>query len=449
MNDIRAKFSRYISNISIPSFLAFLFVFTILISPGLDDVWWRLASGQHSLEKLSVLKINFWSFSSETVTWVNHSWLYDVIIAKFYNISGLRGLYILHFLLLGAIIYKIAKPPQDITTSAATIGALFLLTIHWAIRPFLAGDLFLLGVLFYSTSKSLYTFKGILYTFLIFLSWANIHGSATGGFAVFLFLIFSTERNRIYWSFAHTIVGFSALFFNPSGGKLILLSFQYMQGSFAFLSSLIEWGPPNLIHIILMIFIMFVLFLKSAPSRKLTKKHILLAGMFIYSIGSRRNVPLFAITSLYYLYQDNKLHSFYSIRLKSIFFILSTALFVFAINPKPDHTFYPVETLKSFETLNQEKSLNVFVPHKWGGAFIFHFKGKLKPFVDARNDCYSEKVFKDYYKIYYLQNNWYEALKSYRVDYVIFPINHPLFNALKLRNWQPSGPEGQFLKAPH
>ncbi|MBU1222121.1 hypothetical protein KKF34_19900 [Myxococcota bacterium] len=449
MNDIYTRTSRYLSNISIPAFLAFLFIFSLLISPGLDDVWWRLASGQHTLQKLSVLKINSWSFSSETIPWVNHSWLYDVIIAKFYNISGLRGLFIFHFLLLSIIIYKIARPPEDIITSGATIGALFLLTIHWAVRPFLAGDLFLLGILFYSTSKNLYSLKGILGTFLIFLFWANIHGSATGGLVVFIFLIFSAEKHRINWFFAHAFIGFSALLINPSGGRLLLLSFQYMQGGFAFLSSLIEWGPPNLIHISLMIFILSVLFLKSSPSRKLTKKHILLAGLFIYSMTARRNVPLFAITSLYYLYQDNKLPLNYSARLKSTVFIISTVMFSFIIKPTPDNTFYPIKILKASETLNQKEIINVFVPHKWGGAFIFHFKGRFKPFVDARNDCYSEKVFKDYYRIYYLQKDWYDVLNSYRVDYVIFPSNHPLFNALRLKNWQPSGPGGQILKAPY
>lgn len=101
--------------------------------------------------------------------------------------------------------------------------------------------------------------------------------------------------------------------------------------------------------------------------------------------------------------------------------------------------------------LDDAGSLRIFTHHGWGGSLLYRFGGRLKPYMDARNDCFSQETFDRYETILGLGEGWFEKLMEDRPDGAVLRAGHPLIPELLRRGWVPGARwrHDRFLVAPH
>ena len=74
----------------------FLLIFFIAIRIPLDsDFWWHIRSGQLSVDNQQILLEDQTSFSNFGDSWVNHSWLAQIIYFLVYQATGHLGVMLL------------------------------------------------------------------------------------------------------------------------------------------------------------------------------------------------------------------------------------------------------------------------------------------------------------------------------------------------------------------
>jgi len=78
----------------------------------------------------------------------------------------------------------------------------------------------------------------------------------------------------------------------------------------------------------------------------------------------------------------------------------------------------------------------IFVPHRWGGALLYHFDGKYLNFIDSRNDCFSREVWNDYFTIINTRSKWFDTWNKYDPQAAFLPNSTPLTRKLQAQNWQ-------------
>ncbi|MBN2724938.1 MAG: hypothetical protein JXR95_12780 [Deltaproteobacteria bacterium] len=425
-----------------------------LWNPGTDDMWWRIYSGKQITEKRQAGVKVISPTTQKEKNWINHSWLYDVVLSEVFQFSGIKGVTVLHFILLFIIILMAMLSTSDVFRTSGILLGLWLLMTHWAIRPYILGDFFLffsmiaahrIGTSGFPEKKFLKTTSGM---FLFFLLWGNFHGSALGGFLVFSFLVFPFSSWRVsgHRYLILILISIIAICINPSGMKVFLQFIEYLTGQYSFLNHLEEWGPPNIYQMLISIFLLAMVFYFGNHRGEKVKMVILTSALFIYSFGGRRHLPLFAIVSIFYL-MDFKNKNVITKRIKYGAATISMSLFLVISTPVSDDRFYPKSLLEHVNVEDPTTRSRIFTTHSWGGAVLYHFNGVLRPFVDARNDCYDEETFIAYRKIYNLENDWVEIFNSYNPSMVVFP-HHPLLKKLQQHGWKVvfSGKNGKVLK---
>ncbi|MBK7746372.1 MAG: hypothetical protein IPI39_03925 [Candidatus Obscuribacter sp.] len=71
----------------------------------------------------------------------------------------------------------------------------------------------------------------------------------------------------------------------------------------------------------------------------------------------------------------------------------------------------------------------------WGG--IIRYKLNMPVYIDDRADFYGEQFYQDYGRICETKPGWQELLDKKQIDWILFPKESFLANALKLdKNWQ-------------
>lgn len=170
----------------------------IFIDP---DMWWHIKLGGDILNNKWV---NTLTFTCTDYTWINHSWLSDVLLNGINNIAGLHGLSIFFAIIfLGGIIFsclalKAILKQYQIKSSKLNfllyiLFFILLLSSFIAIRPqvftffFFNALIYLLVILYY---KKTVNYKKIILFIPFFVLWVNLHGGFVIGIALIgLFLI--------------------------------------------------------------------------------------------------------------------------------------------------------------------------------------------------------------------------------------------------------------------
>jgi hypothetical protein len=415
-----------------------------LIPARKDDIWWRLHFGNQIFNTSKVPQTNSTSWSSPNHPWIDHSWGYDLTVSQIEKFSSIKGVALLHIFLLlivGFITLKSSKL-KDLSWS---IPGLFLLLGHHALRPYVFGDLFFV-MLFFLTSRlktnSKTIFKPLLLYFIFFVIWSNFHGSSIAGWFMGAALLLTTNRKKWPIFIALTGVSFAALFINPYGYRAPIEGLKYMAGLHPFLPKLEEWSSPSLFVILFLMLFSGGILKRIYDNKPSIKNLLIITGLFFLSIKSGRNIPLFLIFSVLLTGPPPLPKSYFtkfptSIKsgVFSIFLIFSIFFYLFSSN-SPQGRFYPFGFFKKVENISTgNKTYKVFTLHLWSGALTWHFNGKMKPYIDARNDCYPFSVFEKYNTISKIKPGWKKLFKSNPPDLVMIPKNHPLEKQLLLMGW--------------
>lgn len=435
--------------------LFYLLILTILLNQSFNhldpDLGWHLKVGQDITTEQNVPAMEYYNYTLEGKTWVDHEWLsnalsfilYDklsyVSLALFFSL-----LVIIALLLQKHLIAKYITPRKDffyLLMALQFIGFAASLP-HFGIRmqiiTFLNLQILLLILENYSTTKKP---NRLLWLLPLFYIWSSAHAGFLVGLAVLAFFIFIRSIQYLsskYYPINNldlsktlslkelgivssvSFLSFVSTFLTPYGPKLYEFLKTYSNTFYAKIIS--EWTPFHYLPIQYKQ-IFFAAIIASALSLlliclfgkmrgkpyKVDLWYLSLTLVFIVlAFKSKRHFPLFFIVSLplaisiFYHYFDmpEKFKRFiYYNKFIWPFFFLSLAILIINFSFKINFTNDPFSSALickknpcgAIEHLKQNKEyqdLKIFNNYGWGGYMIWQWPNK-KLFIDGRLPQYS------------------------------------------------------------
>jgi hypothetical protein len=173
-------------------------------TPADTDTWWHLQAGRVTLESGRILQSDVFSHTRQGQSWVNHSWLSQIILYVLFRYLRYFGLGLFQALVITvAFVLVYAQMEGDVFTRAfIIILAAATSAVVWIARPQLLSFL-LTAVLCYLLY--LYKWRGVNRLWVIptlFILWVNLHAGYALGFIVLVGFVAGEVLNNILVFFA-------------------------------------------------------------------------------------------------------------------------------------------------------------------------------------------------------------------------------------------------------
>jgi hypothetical protein len=436
----------------------------VVVTPLADDVWWRLFSGERILETGRVQDQNGWAYRDPGAPWVNHAAGHDTLVAAVRRATGMTGLVLLYLAALLGLAAFLPRPRLR-TDWLWALAWPPLLFIHHALRPYVFSDvlffLAMLGAVRWH-DRDAPGWKDAAPLWALFLVWGQLHGAVWPGLA-FTWLFAARWRRLVAAPKAELLrlLPLAPLpllsLANVQHGRGLLLAWRYATGDFAWLGKLTEWQPGEP-AVLLVTGVFAAGFVLACRARRLRIGRLVpLVPLAVAGVLQVRHLPWLVIGALALLRAtETPVPVCPRRRLR---WVAAGALGALALVAAWRHAprlaeprFLPSALYDGMDAgCRLDRPLRVFTLHAWGGSLVHRFDGRLAPFVDARNDCFSRETFERYFRITKLEEGWYRLLWEDRPDAAALPPGHPLARALISRGWTPgiTARDGVLLLAPH
>ncbi len=469
--------------------LSFLFVYLLHNSYSyLDpDFGWHLKVGQDTLEGRDAPRVNLYNYPLLNASWINHEWLTDFSLYVVYDQLSYHVLHIFFAILfLATIFFSLVLVFKKHGFWPSFFASIFFVLIgtkatlpHLGIRPQELALFFTVLVLYFlNKGKRLW-----LYLPLIFLIWANLHGSFTLGLGLVLawqiLMYFNTFKlfERLF-SFLHLKVKgvyekknwlifpltFGATLINPYGLSLYNSLLEY--SNTYYLKTIAEWLSQfyypfaywqlTFLSIALAFFGVYC-YEKYKEGKKLDVWQVFLfVFFFILAFKSRRHFPLFVVVNLpllteIFLYLGRQLKDLKPTNLMLRFNLFSASLisvlffYIFLANlnyhNNPFTVFchrYPCQAV-SFLQNNEHitKDLNVFNDYGWGGYMIWNYPEKLL-FIDGRMPHYPYKgksYLEEYHAFTKSEEDFWSLVNEYEIEMFFINKRNKMREPKSIEDW--------------
>ncbi len=422
-------------NLTIILFFTAIFI-TFFLAPVDTDLGWHLRYGNFFLENGHPMIKNKLSVLLHDQPWPNSYILYHPLVAVAYRISGFWGLTILNavtmtisFIFVWLILNKnIVK--TFMVSLITSLGGWTIL--RYGLRAQITSILFLC-LLFYILEKVNQTKHKLILLGLLFLVWANFHGSYLYG--IILTSLWSLLEFQPYLS----IPVFITPLINPFG----LNNYRYvLKTMFSPLNTMIaEWTTPQLFFkiISLSVFLIYIgLWFRKNKFLGLKKLFWPLASLssLYLVLNARRNLPqFFLITSIGLV----KLIKFPK-KIKPIINIFSTTILglsAILILPKTikinsswqnycrlGMTHYPCSAIDYIK--ENKLQGNIFNFYRWGGFLSWQLPDNLifvAGHIPANQLPSGKYPYQLHLEILQAQPEYQDKLDKYNIDYILIPPN--------------------------
>ncbi len=439
------------------------------------DFWWYLASGERILATGSVPTTDPFSYTAEGRPWINHMWATQVLFTLLWEHGGRLALIALKTALVVATFAVIlvtmrARGVPPLMAAAVTLLAAWTGAGFWHARPqtftyfFMAILAWLLRPGWEERRITLVLVPALV------VVWVNLHAGfmmagvmiAVIGLGTALPLLLDRERRRAGWRVVGLtgVLGLAAgvaSLANPFGIRAILFPLEVVH-SVPFMTSTIEWFPPNFHHsgfrpLELMLLLLFPAF--AWGRSRLTAADVGLILVFAHlGLTSVRHVPLFAVVAAAPL-ADALQGALMSVRrvdwgghrdrvrrrLPSIgpaltapaaplaaaagLLVVVVSAYWAAMAPGPANPVrldlaesrYPSRTM----TFIREHQLPppLFSVYAWGGYELWRLYPEYRMFIDGRTHVYGPDVLKDFLEVTNVGPRWQGVLDKWQVQTIL------------------------------
>jgi hypothetical protein len=468
-------------------FATLLAVATIALSSlTVFDFWWYLASGQRILETRSVPTTDPFSYTAAGRPWINHMWATQVLFTLLWERWGRIALIGLKTATVVATFWVVlatmrARGVHPLLASAVTLLAACTGAEFWHARPQTFTYLFVaILVWLMRPGWEDRRFTPILVPALVVL-WVNLHAGfvmaflviAIAGLGTALPLLIDGERRGAGWRVAGltACLGLAAAvasLLNPFGARALLFPLEVVS-SVPFMTSTIEWFPPNFHHrsfrpLELMLLLLFPAF--AWGRGRLSAADVGLILVFAnLGLTSVRHVPLFAIVAAAPLAAalEGAMTTWRRVdwarvreavrgRLPSLApaltapampVVAGAVLLLTAVsahwagmagvptNPlllDLEESRYPGRTM----TFIKENRLppQLFSVYAWGGYELWRLYPEYRMFMDGRTHVYGTDVLKDFLDVVNVSPRWQVVLDKWQVQTILALRSSPLAETL-------------------
>lgn len=402
-----------------------------------SDFGWHLRSGQYFIDH-GVPKYDIFTYTAGNFHWVNHEWLSDIVVALVYHVGSFELLSVLYagmWTAAIAIMGRKVHPAFLIAASVAILPFAGVRALTWSVL-----GLALLTLIIRQKNK-----KWRVLIPLLFLVWANFHGSfligiAYGGWQVI------REKS---WKLA--VIGVIALamtFVNPYGAELYTEVFRTMfDGDLH--ATINEWArfaiPLAAVPYVLT-WVGLTIYRHQRDWRRYIRFETLL---FIMAVASVRMTPLFILSSLTGLQQTTeeigdalpkkdrprgrqvaKIAALVLVAVTLVLPVIETVAKSGASRGYPAHA---VQYLTDHPCRG-----NLFNSYNYGGYLIWQLPSH-KVYIDGRMPSWEHETgtyMKDYNKV--LSDEVFRAqqFEKYGITCVLIEKDTDMFRQLKDQGWQ-------------
>jgi hypothetical protein len=466
-----------------------IFVITLLLvammaarTPLDSDLWWHLRAGQVTIETGHPLVTDLFSYTRDGQSWVNHSWLSQVILYGLFRLANYTGLSlwvtVLAVVSLTLVFFQM-KGPAWWRSFLVILGAVAIAPV-WSPRPQVA-SLAMFALLAWLLERWK---KGKLRSLwllpLLFMIWSNLHGGYSLGFLLMgAFLggqvlnhAIGLKEETLSWRplgriLIWTVLAFLAVAINPNGLDMWRIPFQTV--SVGSLQQFIqEWASPDFHDVTqqpVLILIFLLIGVLGLSGRKMNAVDWLYsAGFLILALVSRRNIAPFALITVpiishygWIAVQDwrervklgkrwnfirrvpgtSHPHPWLNLALVGMIgFVVFTKQGVVTLPTmvqSAEAKIFPqgaVEWLKSHPAEGRS-----FSEYSWGGYLVWHLPEE-KVFVDGRTDLFGDEIISEWRQVEQAEENMSQILDQWGVDRVVLMPTRPAVTGLKNLGWK-------------
>ncbi len=473
--------------------LSWLFFFITILSvasmaarvPLDTDMWWHIRAGEVSISTHQPLVVDVFSYTRAGESWVNHSWLAQVVLAFLYqklSYSGLTLYVVLLSVLTFGLLFFLLDGHPFIKALLIIFGSAVVSTI-WSPRPQLFTLLFLSVLVFAVCRYRQGKIRCLWLIPLLFTLWGNLHG---GYFTGILFLGFtligliydrwftSKQLNDFKGQFPHllyiTLLSIPALLINPNGVGILKIPFATVGVNI--LRDLIdEWASPDfhqpLQLIFLAIFLGTMFLLAMNKNHKSSALLIPLFGFSLLAFYAKRNIAPLMIVLLPVLageintwlntlnfspyFSDLLIQPEYSWKLRDenalpmrvlnlilvfIIGLIAVGKFVYVSHPAVVQAYLkqeiPVAAYQAMDNISFTG--NVLNEYGWGGYQI-EFYPQIPVFVDGRTDLFGDDGIGQWMQLMRADEDYLKLLDDYDIKVVLLKPERSIIQALKMMGW--------------
>jgi hypothetical protein len=434
------------------------------------DTWWHIRAGEDILATHQLPRTDTYSWTAAGTPWIAYEWLGEVAIGEAYRVAGLQGLRFLQLALAATmltLLYVYTTMRCENPKAAFTVCAVIvpIAAGFWSLRPQLFGFILFILVLLilerFRQGKS----RALWVLPLIFLVWANTHGTfAFGLLAIGITWAAGLRRWRLNGieSFAWTqtqrirleiaaLLSVLALLVTPYRSQLAAYPFDIGLLQPTNIASIQEWMPITSERFLTVT--VLVLLLAFLVTKILMRFRCRVDDLGFVCIGAvtafmhLRFVPLFLLVTVPLLaiplawrfspYDRNRdrapLNAFLTV------FVFATLVYFFPSKKElqkvcAEH--FPVAALQHLSaSLDRGHILNEY---GWGGYLAASHFPADGVFIDGRADIYERTgILEDYLAIARLEPNSLRLLGKYDIGTCILRSDAPLATVLSaLPSWR-------------
>lgn len=416
-------------------FLMFLAAAWLKLNP---DFGWHIRAGQDLLAHWYLPLYDPYSYTAPDFAWIQHEWLADAIQAVVYDMSGWNGLAVLHAAGWTWAIYVFGskRQPQVIVLLAAIAVLPFvqIRSITW--------NLVLFALLYILTNRKI---KYIAMVPLLFMVWANIHGSFVIGLVYLGYKMIKTKRWQLYFTLLASSLLATGI--TPYGFGMYTEIFRTLLDP-SLRNNINEWRAGYLStasYAYLICWLLATVFALVDSRRKILRFDILL---FVMAYLSMRHTPLFVIYSLNFTMiqaanlqklktspsKNHRLNQSLGAALVSLL-LLTFAYSGYLLNSyrQSDNADKLIDQLKS-----QPCQGRLFNYYDIGGQLIWRLP-EQKVYIDGRMPSWQHpdgKYIDDYLRIQKDDNFRAQQFEKYQIKCVVWPNNDSFTKKLLKTGWK-------------
>jgi len=439
-----------------------------------NDLWARLIAGAHIVEKLSILKYDFLSYTP-THPWYDHEWgasVFFYIALKYFGDSGLILLKGLLAALTVFVCFKTVELRKPKSTTAYNIlyFAFMFLAVHKALgsttRCLLFTCLFFSIFIYILERARLGSKKNLIFLPFLMILWSNIHGGCISGLGLIAvycageFLNKKSIKPYIYTLIACLL----CLFINPYGIEYVKFLFYAAAMKRDFIT---EWISPFhkvyltkymrfKIYMVIMLLTQILYIIKTKTNYKsLDKTKLLLILLVTYlSVMKIRHQTFFIFTAgtllydeFYYLFNSVMKFVRRKLKIENQEFISSFCLakevivyFLLLIISLPPlisknkeiritETEYPRYAIE-FIKINNLKG-NLFINFDWGSYAAYKLYPDNLIAMDGRyEEVYNPDLLLELKNFHLVKHDWYKIIRDYKTDVMVLEKKYPVYNVI-------------------
>jgi hypothetical protein len=454
----------YLRNLaSFPAMMAVLIVGLALVgaqSRLIDpDTWWHITAGDQILKTHTWPTSDTYSFTASGAAWIAYEWLGEVFMALAARAGGLAGLALFQKALVVALTLLLFYYAwlRSANSKAACVASVILLPVApvvFTLRPQLMGYVFLVLTLICLEQFQQGHDKSLWFLPLLFVVWANIHGTFVFGLVViglyWVTGLVSFQAGRLTATalapkrrvklLLTLLACLLAILVTPYGSQIAANPIEMATAQPLNIAHIQEWQPLSLSNPLgtYILFFAVVLFIAQVTLRiqyRLEELAMLVFGLYAACAHLRFAMifVLFVIPVVARILTQWIPPYDASIDKPLLNIVVIVVVLVAMIKFRPsthtiekavasDYPAYAVEYLRQ-----HPQNTGMFNEYGWGGYLIWQLSPEHKVFIDGRADLYEYSgLFPDYMAIISAQSDALRVLARHNIQSCLVRRNEAL-----------------------